>query len=404
MESAFKGRNIVLGVTGGIAAYKSVYLLRLLVKAGADVQVIGTKNSLNFIGRATWESLSGRTPLYDTFETKDPSRIGHIMLAQDVDAIIVAPATGNIIAKTACGIADDLLSTVLMAATVPVLFAPGMNTAMYENPANLKNMETLTKKHGCYFIDAATGELACKTTGKGRMAEPEDIIKKLSEILSPSRNGLKWLITGGATREYIDPIRYITNGSSGKTGLKIAEAAYSLGQDVTFIGVNVEKPEKCAFNFIKTVTADETSQIVKDLSSEADILIMSAAIADFSPVKSESKIKKGAGKITLELNSTEDILKSTIPLMKKRSVRIGFAAETNDLVQNSMKKLNEKKLDLIIANLVSRENDPFGSDSNSVLIITNSGSEGFDNISKSALGTIVVEKALKIHASKNEKQ
>jgi len=403
LESTFKGKNIVLGITGGIAAYKSVYLLRLLIKAGAGVQVIGTKNSLNFIGRSTWESLSGKVPLYDTFETKEPSRIGHIMLAQDVDAIVVAPATTNIIAKAACGIADDLLSTVLMAATVPVLFAPGMNTAMYENPANLKNMETLTKKHGFHFIDATTGELACKTTGKGRMAEPEEIFKKLSEILSPSKNGIKWLITGGATREYIDPIRYITNGSSGKTGLKIAEAAYSLGGDVTFIGVNVEKPEKCPFTFIKTVTSAETSQIVKKLSTETDILIMSAAIADFSPVKSENKIKKGEKKITLELNSTEDILKSTIPLMKKGSVRIGFAAETDDLVQNSMKKLTAKKLDLIIANLVSKENDPFGSDSNSVLIIENSSSESFDNISKSALGKIVVEKALKMHKDKNEK-
>ena len=404
MESIFSGKNIVLGVTGAVAAYKSVYLLRLLVKSGANVQVIGTENSLNFVGKATWESLSGKTPLFDTFETKDPAHIGHIMLAQDVDAIIVAPATANIIAKTACGLADDLLSTVLCAATVPVLFAPGMNTAMYDNPANKKNMDTVSKRPGFYFIDAGTGELACRTSGKGRMAEPEEIFNRLSEIMSLSvKNGIKWLVTGGATREYIDPVRFITNGSSGKTGLSIALEAFRSGGDVTFIGINVEKPLNCGFRFIKTVSAAETAEKVKELVKDTDIFVMSAAVADFSPVKSPSKIKKGEGSITLQLNRTEDILKSTSDLMKKGSVRIGFAAETENLEENSMKKMNEKKLDFIIANLVSKEHDPFGSDSNSVLIIEKTGIGKLENIDKKAIAKIITDKASKLFMEKNEK-
>lgn len=403
LERPLSGKNIVLGVTGAIAAYKSVYLLRLLVKAGASVQIIGTQNSLNFIGRATWESLSGKVPLFDTFETKDPSHIGHIMLAQDVDAVVVAPATANIIAKTAHGIADDLLSTVLCAATVPVLFAPGMNTAMYENPANSRNIETLSGRNGFHFIEPGTGELACGTSGKGRMAEPEEILKKLTDILIPVPSGIRWLVTGGATREYLDPVRFITNGASGKTGLRIAKEAFKRGGDVTFVGINVEKPEHCAFRFIKTVTAAETAEKVKELVKDADILIMSAAVADFSPEKSGSKIKKGNGPLTLQLNRTEDILKSTMPLMKKSSVRIGFAAETDDLVENSTKKLREKDLDMIVANLVSKEHDPFGSDMNTVMIIERSGTSELENMDKKELAEIIADKAVKIYMEKNEK-
>lgn len=399
----FTGKNIVLGVTGGIAAYKSVFFLRLLVKSGANVQVIGTANSLNFIGKSTWESLSGKMALYNTFETGDPSKIGHIMLAQDVDAIVVAPATANIIAKAACGISDDLLSTVLMSATVPVLFAPGMNTAMYENPATSKNIETLSCRKNCFFVDPQTGELACKTVGKGRMAEPEDIFKKLSEILFPQhKTGIKWLITGGATKEYIDPIRYITNGSSGRTGLSIADEAHTSGGDVTFIGVNVDKPVGCKYEFIKTSTAFETASIVKNLVKNADIFVMSAAIADFSPVKSEHKIKKGDDSILLELRRTEDILKSTKSLMKTGAVRVGFAAETNDLVKNSLRKMSEKELDFIVANEITKDNNPFGSDRNTILILEKANSKNYDNISKAALGKIVVDKALGAYRNKME--
>lgn len=398
-----KGKKIVLGVTGGIAAYKSVYLLRMLVKAGASVQVIGTANSLNFVGKSTWESLSGRVPLFDTFETIDSSKIGHIMLAQEVDVIVIAPATGNIIAKAACGIADDLLSTVLMAATVPVLFAPGMNSAMYENPANLKNIEILQLRKNIFFADCKSGELACKTVGKGRMAEPKEIFSKLEEILYPVKmKGIKWLVTGGATREYLDPVRFITNASSGKTGLAIADAAFKSGGEVTFIGVNSEPEFNPGYSFVKTVTAAETAEAVKKNITNADIFVMSAAIADYSPNKSISKIKKSQGPLKIELLRTEDILLSTVELMKKGSVRIGFAAETENLEDNSLKKLNSKKLDLIVGNLISNEFNPFGSEKNSVKIFSKLEIATYDSIIKSELGRVIVDSAIKLFLEKNE--
>lgn len=403
-NNILKGKKIVLGVTGGIAAYKSVYLLRLLVKNGASVQVVGTLNSLNFIGKATWESLSGRMPLFDTFENSDSSKISHIILAQEVDAVVVAPATGNIIGKAACGIADDLLSTILMAASVPVLFAPGMNTVMYENPATICNIGTLSKRKNIFFVEPQTGELACGTSGKGRMAEPVDIIKKLEEILSPvGSSGVKWLVTGGATREFIDPVRYITNGSSGRTGIAIVEAAFRSGGDVTFVGVNVETSLSRSIKKIKTVTAAQTSTAVKDLVKESDIFVMSAAVADYTPDKNRSKIKKKEDGLVIELSRTEDILQATVDMMKQGSVRIGFAAETENLAENALLKLRKKKLDMVVANLVSEEFDPFGSETNSVTMITESGTESFENIDKHELGRIIVEKAMQIFAVKNGK-
>jgi len=401
MEKALTGLKFVLGVTGGIAAYKSVYLLRLLVKNGAEVQVIGTENSKHFIGTATWESLSGKSPIYDTFETKDPSKIGHIVHAQDIDAVIVAPATANIIGKMANGIADDMLSTVLMAATVPIFIAPGMNTEMYNNLSYRRNEEYLLQRDAIYFIEPGSGELACRTSGKGRMAEPEEIFSFVRDILCPAQNrGVKWLITGGATREYIDPVRFITNGSSGRTGLAIADAAYKSGGDVTFIGVNVEKPENIRYNYIHTVTAQETFEKVSDLISEADIFIMSAAIADYSPEKSSSKIKKGDGDINILLHRTKDILKSTIVLMKKESVRIGFAAETENINENAQKKLIEKELDLIVANEISELHNPFGSKTNSVTFMTPNKAENMDECDKYLIGREIVKRSLEIWKAK----
>lgn len=401
-KTLLSGRNIVLGVTGGIAAYKAVSLLRMLIKAGASVQVVGTLNSLNFVGISTWESLSGKPLLVNTFETKDPSKIGHITLAQNVDAIIVAPATANIIAKAACGIADDLLSTILTAATVPVILSPGMNSVMYENPANIRNMAFLIKERNMIFIEPGTGDLACGTSGKGRMAEPEDILKKIEEVLSVKKHsGIKWLVTGGATREYLDPVRFITNGSSGKTGLAIGDAAFRLGGDVTFIGINVTSTPATGLNFLKTVSASQTSQVVKEQVIDADIFIMSAAVADYTVEKSREKIKKGTGSKMLELLRTEDILLATAEMMKPGSVRVGFAAETEALEQNALKKLKDKKLDMIVANIVTSEFDPFGSEINSVKIITGSGTESFDNISKQRLGRIIVDKAVQIFLEKN---
>ena len=295
---------------------------------------------MNFIGRSTWEALSGKTPLFDSFEVRDSSKITHITLAQDVDAVIVAPATANLIAKASCGIADDLASTILAAATVPVLFAPAMNTAMYENPANLENIERLKKRENVHFADPGSGFLACGTSGKGRMAEPEEIIFKLEEIFYPvRRGGVKWLVTGGATREYLDPVRFVTNGSSGKTGFAVSEAALKSGGDVTFIGVNAEPKFNPGYSVVKTVTAAETAETVEKYVGNADIFVMSAAIADYSPKKNAQKIKKGEDSVTAEFFRTKDILAESLKWTRPGAVRIGFAAETENREENARKKL-----------------------------------------------------------------
>ena len=401
MASGIFNKNLVLVVSGGIAAYKSVYLLRELTKLGASVQVVGTANSLNFIGKSTWEALSGKTPLFDSFETFDSSKITHITLAQDVDAVIVAPATANIIAKAACGIADDLASTILSAATAPVLFAPAMNTAMFENPANLENIERLKKRANVYFADPESGCLACGTSGKGRMAEPEEIIFKLEEIFYPVKHsGVKWLVTGGATREYLDPVRFVTNGSSGKTGFAVSEAALKSGGDVTFIGVNAEPKFNPGYSLIKTVTAAETAEVVEENVKDVDIFVMSAAIADYSPEKSAQKIKKGENSVTAEFFRTKDILAESVNWTKPGAVRIGFAAETEDLEENARKKLVKKNLDFVVANQVTTEFNPFGADTNTVKIVFADRVEELKNIEKSQLADIIVENALNLYEVK----
>ena len=398
MASGIFNKNLLLIVSGGIAAYKSVYLLRELTKLGASVQVVGTANSMNFIGKSTWEALSGKTPLFDSFETFDSSKITHITLAQDVDAVIVAPATANIIAKAACGIADDLASTILSAATAPILFAPAMNTAMFENPANLENIERLKKRANVYFADPESGCLACGTSGKGRMAEPEEIIFKLEEIFYPVKHsGVKWLVTGGATREYLDPVRFVTNGSSGKTGFAVSEAALKSEGVVTFIGVNADPQFNPGYSVIKTVTATETAEVVEKNVKDADIFVMSAAIADYSPKKNAQKIKKGENSVTAEFFRTKDILAESVNWTKPGAVRIGFAAETENLEENARKKLEKKNLDFVVANQVSSDFNPFGADTNTVKIVFADRVEEFKNIEKSQLADIIVKNALNLY-------
>jgi phosphopantothenoylcysteine decarboxylase / phosphopantothenate---cysteine ligase len=402
MKKELEGYKIVLGVTGGIAAYKAVYLLRLLVKKGAHVQVVGTENSKHFIGHSTWESLSGRSPIYDTFTAKDPTKIEHIFLAQEVDAIIVAPATANIIGKMANGIADDMLSTILMAATAPVFIAPGMNSEMYNNPAYRRNEKLLASREKVYFIDPSSGELACGTSGKGRMSEPQEIADfVVSHFSCNEKNGIRWLVSGGGTKEYIDPVRYITNGSSGKTGLAIVHEAERSGGNVTFVGINVPQPENFRQRFIPTVTAKESAEVILKEVPDADIFVMSAAVADYSPLKSMKKIKKGDGDISIKLHRTTDILKSTVNLMKKGAVRVGFAAETENLIENARKKIEDKSLDMIVANIVDKTNDPFGARTNSVTIITSKETKELPSCDKSVIARNIVEMAIDLWRNKN---
>lgn len=396
------GKNILLGVTGGIAAYKTVSLLRLFKKSGAEVQVVGTENSRNFIGDSTWRSLSGKEPLFETFDSYDTSKISHISLAQDIDLIVIAPVTSNVLGKCANGICDDLLSTVLNARQVPVVFAPGMNTAMYENPATQKNIAYLNGLDDIHFVEPGEGELACNTSGKGRMAEPEEIFSAVLDILDDKKaEGLKWLVSGGATREYIDPIRYLTNGSSGKTGHFIAAEAASKGGKVTFVAANVDIPSD-KYEKIDVTSAEEMNDEITKRIRESDILVMSAAVADYKPEKEPRKIKKGLGTLEIKLSRTKDVLRSTVELSDDRMVRVGFAAETDDLEDNALRKMNEKKLDFIVANLVSEKNNPFGADHNSVKIISADKVEEFKDLDKKTLSRLIVERAIGFHKVKND--
>lgn len=393
--SVLNGKKIVLGVTGGIAAYKSVYLLRLLKKAGAEVTVVTTEASLNFVGEATWNALSGKKVVKAFFDNDNDSFIPHIDFAQKSDLIIIAPATSNILAKAANGIADDILSSVLCARSIPVLFAPGMNQFMYENKATERNIKTLSEDTSVYFVEPGEGELACMTTGKGRMAEPDEIFAYAESILSPKPyQNTKWLVTAGATREFLDPIRYLTNGSTGKMGLMIAEDIAEKGGAVTLISGNPSLVSLSKnINIIYTISADDMYNAVYANIKDNDVFIMSAAVADYTPEKcSDSKIKKNNDNVFL-FKRTKDILKETSKCLNEKQVRIGFAAETDNLIANAKQKLKDKALDMIIANSVSDTMNPFGNNNNKVDLISSEGIESFPEMSKKKLAEIINSKA-----------
>ncbi len=388
------GSRITLAVTGAIAAYKAVYLLRLLRNAGADVQVIGTEHSLQFIGAETWRGLSGRPPLFGLWEQTEKGKINHIMLGQEVDLVIVAPASANIIAKAAHGIADDLVSSVLLAATVPILFAPGMNTAMYEHPATRQNLATLASRPGVTVMSCGEGALACGTQGAGRMAEPYAIFETARFLLTPKKQErLSWLIAAGATREHLDPIRFITNGSTGATGRAIADAAWRQGDAVTLVAGNMA-PLPAHYPIYPVVSAADMYERVISMAPQCDVLCMSAAVADYAPERAEHKIKKGTPQKTITLRSTPDILAETATLTPSRCFRVGFAAETEDLIENARAKLKKKHLDLVVANLVDAHHNPFGGTVNRVTLVTPSGEEPLPEMNKEALGELL---ATRIH-------
>ncbi|MGB5158035.1 bifunctional phosphopantothenoylcysteine decarboxylase/phosphopantothenate synthase [Desulfobacterium sp. N47] len=380
-----KDKNIVIGISGGIAAYKSAELLRLIQKQDANVRVVMTHNAGYFVGPLTFEALS-KEPVYtDTFEKGGNSEIRHIEWAKDADAVVVAPATANIIGKIANGIADDALSTFLLAVTCPVLICPSMNTNMYEKISVLRNIETL-KKDGYYIVEPASGELACGTSGQGRLPEPEEILDRLIYCLSPKDfKGKKILVTAGPTREHIDPVRFISNPSSGKMGYAIARAAEHRGGDVTLVSgpVNLEPPVN--ITMVNTVSAADMAKAVFDSMENFDIIIKTAAVSDYRPKEAaKQKIKKGMDEISLVLQKNEDIL-FELGKNKKNRVLVGFAAETENLEKNAKDKLARKNLDIIVGNLVGErpdeqndENDDekspvFGMDTNKVVFFFRNG-------------------------------
>ena len=393
-----KGKNIVLGVTGGIAAYKACDIVSRLKKLNANIDVIMTKSAMEFVGPHTFQALSQNPVITDVFQSPRYWDIEHISLAQKAHIILIAPATANVIGKVANGIADDMLTTTIMAARGEVVFAPAMNTQMYVNPIfqeNMKKLEGLNYK----FISPQTGRLACGDIGKGKMADVEDIIKFILDLQRQDLDlqGKKILITAGPTMEAIDPVRYITNHSTGKMGYALAKAASDRGAEVILISgpTNLKPPDNVKFVPVKG--ALEMYDTVIQYFSSQDIVIKSAAVADYRPKDIyNKKMKKQPGDLTLTLVRNPDIL---LELGKRKSdkILVGFAAETNDLISHAKKKIAKKNLDLIVANDVTQEGAGFGSDTNIVFLIDKNGEiKKIDKASKLEIAHHVLDKIKEI--------
>lgn len=362
-----ENKNILIGITGGIAAYKICTLIRLYRKAGANVRVVLTPNALNFVTKLTLQTLSNNEVYVDNFEI-DEYKPEHIALTE-ADIFVIAPASANIIGKIANGICDNLLLSTACAFSKPILIAPAMNENMWNNPFVQENMSKL-KKHGYHIVEPETGFLACGTNGVGRMKEPEEIFDRTAAIFSENKKlkGKKILITAGGTREKIDPVRYITNASSGKMGLALADNAYRMGADVTLVSTfKADKPYKN----IVTETALEMEKAVKENLSNQDCVIMAAAVSDYRVENcAENKIKKQGNKLTLELVENPDILKSICKTPNK--IICGFCAESENLLENAKAKIQKKGCDFLIANDISRKDIGFNTDENEVYIIDKS--------------------------------
>jgi len=369
-----KGKKIVLGVTGGIAAYKAAEFVRLLVKEEVDVHVVMTENAQKFIAPLTFQTLSGNPVVTDPFALLEDAKIGHIALADLAELVVILPATANIIGKIAHGIADDFLSTMVMATKAPVLFAPSMNVNMWENKALQKNIQTLLET-GYHFLEPGEGELACHWYGKGRLPELNEVVEKMEDLLSPKDlKGEQILVTGGPTQEPIDPVRFITNRSSGKMGYALAKMARRRGAEVVLVTGPTSLPlPRQDIKLVPIRSAEEMRKAVFNYLEGSSVVIKAAAVSDYRPkVFSQKKIKKGNFDTTLALERTKDILEE---LGKKKGNRIliGFAAETENLITNAKKKLREKNLDFIVVNDVTKPGAGFNSDTNQVKIIYPSG-------------------------------
>lgn len=364
-------KNILLGVCSSIAAYKSASLAHLLTKMGYNVDVIMTKNATEIIAPLTFERLTGNRCITDTFEKTLSYDVKHISLAKKADMVLVAPATANFIGKMANGIADDMLTTTVMACTCPVYISPAMNTAMYQNPVVQHNMSKL-KDFGFNIIEASSGLLACGDTGIGKMPEPEILAQYAERELKHPKDleGKKIIVTAGATCEPIDPVRYITNHSSGKMGCAVAKIAMERGADVTLVCGSMTVQPPMFVNIIKINTAEEMFNAVKENFNSADIVIKAAAVADYTPLTTaENKIKKNDNDMSISLKRTTDILKYLCE-NKKKQFLCGFSMETENMLENSQKKLTKKNVDMIVANNLKDKGAGFGTDTNLITIIT----------------------------------
>lgn len=367
-----RGKTVILGVTGGIAAYKSAYLTSLLVKAGADVQVIMTEHAREFISPMTFEGLTNQRCHTDTFDRNHEYSTEHISLASRADAVIIAPATANVIARLACGIADDMLTTTVLACDCPKIIVPAMNTRMYENPVTQDNLERL-RGYGMTVVEPAAGRLACGDVGKGKMPEPDVLFQYVEMACAFPKDmaGKKVLVTAGPTQEKIDPVRYITNHSSGRMGYSIAKICALRGADVTLVTGRTDLEPPLFVEVIPVVSARDMYEAVTARSGEMDIIIKAAAVADYRPaVTSDEKIKKTGKDLSIAMERTDDILGYLGAHKKDGQFLCGFSMETQNMLENSRAKLQKKNLDMIVANNLKVEGAGFGTDTNVVTIIT----------------------------------
>ena len=391
------GKNILIGVTGGIAAYKVVEVASRLKKSGANVRVMMTRNAAEFVSPRTFQEITGNVVSVEMFGDAANFHVAHIALADFADAILIAPATANFLAKAAHGIADDLLTTTILACDKPLIIAPSMNTKMFDNPATQENLRIL-RSRGVKILEPATGELACGISGKGRLPEPIEIFAAVEKIFASGiLSGKKILVTAGGTVEAIDPVRYIGNRSSGRMGFEIARSAVDAGAEVVLISGKSELEPPKNFQFVKVDSAIQMREAVLKEFDSVDAVIMSAAVADYR-VKNPAaqKIKKSADTLTLELVKNPDILRE-LGGLKKSQVLIGFAAETQNVLDYARKKLVEKNLDFIVANDVTADGAGFAVATNIASIIWRGGDvENFDKMSKSDLAKKIVERVARL--------
>ncbi|WP_300673780.1 bifunctional phosphopantothenoylcysteine decarboxylase/phosphopantothenate--cysteine ligase CoaBC [Desulfoluna sp.] len=391
--AVLENKSVLVCVTAGIAAYKAVEVVRLLQKEGADVRVAMTWGAKSFVGEMTFAAISGHPVLSNLFKEGEGASIGHIETAEKADVVVVAPATANIIGKLAHGIADDAVTTTLLAVTTPKLICPAMNTHMYENRAVQRNLDIL-EGDGYHVVEPGAGEMACGTTGPGRLPEPSTIVDRVKAVLfSKDLAGKKILVSAGPTQEAIDPVRYISNHSSGKMGYEVARAAEYRGAEVTLVSGPVSLAPPVGVDRISVTSVDEMAETIFSRLDEVDAVIKVAAVADYRPrTRCEHKIKKLNDDMTIELDKNMDILKE-LGRRKTRQVLVGFAAETQDLAGNARKKIEAKNLDMIVGNLVGDPASGFGTDTNIVTFFHPDGrKEPFESMGKDEVAHALLDR------------
>lgn len=391
-----KGKTVLLGVTGGIAAYKAAALASALVKLHAAVEVVMTENATKFITPLTFEQLTGRRTMVDTFDRNFSHQVEHISLAERTDLVMIAPATANVCAKLAHGLADDMLTTTVLACRCPKLIAPAMNTNMYENPITQDNLEIL-RHYGWEVIEPASGRLACGAVGKGKMPEPEDLVQHILRHLALPHDleGKKVLVTAGPTQEALDPVRYLTNHSTGKMGYAIAKMAMLRGADVTLVSGPTSITPPPFVNVIKITSAQDMFEAVAENAAASDFIFKAAAVADYTPAEyNDNKMKKKGSDLTIPLKRTQDILKYLGESRTPGQVICGFSMETQNMVDNSREKLHKKKVDMICANNLKVAGAGFGVDTNIITVITKDDMIELPLQSKEAAANAILDQAL----------